>query len=247
MSPGPRRRGRRAPLPRTGGGTDAAGPAPARPAGLADLARQAELDVPAEAPKRLTAYLDAMLDENRRLNLSGIRDRDEALVLHALDALQVWAVVARSPRLVVDIGTGNGFPGVAAAALWPEARVVLVERTRKKAEAVGRCLAASGLAAEVLPLDASQVPALHPGLRHAADLVLSRATATLEAVARLAAPLLRPEGLCVQWKAAVVDPAERRAYEACLTRLRLLPREDLVYVLPTAEPRPRRLVTALRH
>lgn len=238
--PHPLRRGRTRPhRPQTGTGTRNAGES--RPALLG-------IDPPAPAVDLATRYLDRMLEENQRLNLTGIRDRTEALALHVADSLHVWAVAALPPRIAIDIGSGNGFPGVAVACLWPEARVVLVERTGKKAAAIRRCLDDVGLErVETLAADAAQLPALHRELRGAADLVVSRATASLAKVTELAAPLLRRDrALVVQWKAAQVDPTEREDGVRAARNAGLQPREDHVYVLPGDEARARRLVCFVR-
>lgn len=70
----------------------------------------AELDEPRAA--RLLAYLDAMLTLNEQINLTAVRDREQAVVLHALDGL-AFARTGLHPRHALDLGTGNGFPGVA--------------------------------------------------------------------------------------------------------------------------------------
>ncbi|MFQ5504137.1 MAG: 16S rRNA (guanine(527)-N(7))-methyltransferase RsmG [Planctomycetota bacterium] len=209
---------------------------------LGSLCAATGLDPPEQALAPLLAYLERMLLENRRLNLTGIRDPEQALVLHVVDSLQVWRA-APTPRRVLDLGSGNGFPGVAAACLWPEAKVVLVERTRKKADALDRCLNDSALArVEVLPLDAAQIPALRPGLR--ADLVLARAVGALSALIPVAAPLMRNQALLVNWHAAETDAGEGRATQRAARRHGLVRREDLLYVLPG--PRARRLVSLFR-
>ncbi|MBL8749410.1 MAG: hypothetical protein JNK78_09620, partial [Planctomycetes bacterium] len=40
-----------------------------------------------ERAEKLVAYLDAMLQLNEQINLTAIRDRDQAFVLHAMDGL----------------------------------------------------------------------------------------------------------------------------------------------------------------
>src|SRR5690606_29212963 len=154
--------------------------------------------LPASA-ERLLAYLDAMLDENRRTNLTAVREPAQAEVLHVLDALAVALAIVEPPRRILDLGTGNGFPGVAAAVLWPTARVLLCDRTRKKVEAVARALAAAGIAAETRWLDLAQAPATEPELVAAFDAVLVRAVGEPAAVAALAAPLLARGGQLVLW------------------------------------------------
>lgn len=167
----------------------------------------AELDEPRAA--RLLAYLDAMLTLNEQINLTAVRDREQAVVLHALDGL-AFARTGLHPAHVLDLGTGNGFPGVAVATLHPGASVVLMDRTGKKVRAIGSCLVQARFdGVETLQLDAQQAPSLRRELRHAFDLVTARAVGKPELVAELAAPLLRPGGHLVVWLDADAEAPER--------------------------------------
>lgn len=167
----------------------------------------AELDEPRAA--RLLAYLDAMLALNEQINLTAVRDREQAVVLHALDGL-AFARTGLRPRHVLDLGTGNGFPGVAVASLHPGASVVLMDRTGKKVRAIGSCLVQSRFdGVETVLLDAQQAPALRRELRHAFDAVVARAVGKPELVAEMAAPLTRPGGHLVLWLDADAPAPER--------------------------------------
>jgi 16S rRNA (guanine527-N7)-methyltransferase len=167
----------------------------------------AELDEPRAA--RLLAYLDAMLQVNEHINLTAVRDREQAVVLHALDGL-AFAQSGLRPRHVLDIGTGNGFPGVAVATLHPGASVVLMDRTGKKVRAVGTCLVTAKFdGVETLNLDAQQAPSLRRELRHASYVLTARAVGKPELLAELADPLLRPGGHLVLWLDAGADAPER--------------------------------------
>ena len=262
----PRRRGVRRPqLPTTQRLRDTAPPATERTAPLAEDAElaaattaseadgAASVGADADAEAKALRYLDAMLEANQNLNLSGIRDRDAARVLHVADSFAIADAVLTTPRIVIGLGSGNGFPGVAVAALWPQCQVICVERTTKKARAIEACAKASGLFnVEVVAIDAAQIPARIPGLRERADLVLSRAMAELGTVLRLALPLLAtPANACpahriVQWKAASVDAAERMASDLVARHARLARVADHVYELAAtgsdAATRVRRLV-----
>ncbi|MBI5853164.1 MAG: class I SAM-dependent methyltransferase [Planctomycetes bacterium] len=159
-----------------------------------------------DAARRLAVYLDAMLDENEHVNLTAVRDPSTAVVLHAVDSLAIALAVAEPPRAVFDLGTGNGFPGVACAVLWPSARVVLCDRTQKKLIAIVRCLQLAGIVAEPLWADADQLPARDPAQLAAFDLVVARAVGDPAAVARGSAPLLAPGGRLALWLTAEDRP-----------------------------------------
>ena len=195
---------------------------------------------------KLLAYLDAMLLANQSLNLTGIREKEQAKLLHVLDSLQV-GTLSQTPALILDLGSGNGFPGVAAACLWPDARVILVERTQKKARAISSCLQAAKIEnAETRAIDAAQLPSLEPELLHCADLVLARALGALGPVVELATPFLARGAYLVQWKTDSIAVDELREYRLAVSRARLRCQEDISYRLPDPQLRRRRLLVAKR-
>lgn len=152
--------------------------------------------------RALVAWLDGVLLENRTVNLTAIRDPERAMILQLQDSLAL-AAVDLQPHRAVDLGSGNGFPGVVVAALWPECHVTLLERTLRKARALERLVGACELPGlEVARLDATQIPARRPDLCGVFDLVTARAVGRPEKVARLARPLLSPGGRLVCWLSA---------------------------------------------
>ncbi len=201
------------------------------------LTQAAELSakITPETGDRLLAYLDAMLDLNQRINLTGVRDPEQALILHVLDGL-AFARTGLRPRHILDLGTGNGFPGVCVAALHPKATTLLMDKTGKKVRAVGTCLLTAGLnTIDTIQLDAAQAPKLQPDLRHAFDLITARAVARPEALAPLAAPLCRPGGHLTLWLEEDAETPPK------LGRFRL--QTELPYTLPAPANRQRKLAT----
>ncbi|MCB9877176.1 MAG: class I SAM-dependent methyltransferase [Planctomycetes bacterium] len=184
-------------------------PEPSPAETLVEHARRLGAAVAVEDADQLLAYLDAMLQTNEHVNLTGVRDWDQAVVLHALDSL-AFGKAGVEPHHVLDIGTGNGFPGVGVAALFPRATVLLIDRTGKKVRAIGMCLVTAGLdRVETRQLDAQQAPALHKELRHAFDVATARAVGQPAQMAELAEPLVRPGGHLVLWLDADAETPER--------------------------------------
>ena len=126
---------------------------------------------------------------------------------HLADSLS--AVPFISPGRFADIGSGAGFPGLALAAAFPSAHVVLIESQRRHAAVADRLGSAAGLSnVTVLPCRAEEVRE-----RDAFDHVTARAVASLPVLVEYAAPLLRLGGQFVAWKGAR-DAAEERGGEA---------------------------------
>ena len=115
-------------------------------------------------------------------------------------------------RLLLDLGTGGGIPGVPLACVRNDLHVTLLDATRKKLDAVGRIVAELELSnvetlwgrAETLARDETQ--------REQYDAVTARAVAKLPTLVEYAAGFVRPGGQC--WFAKSLDAAECEVKEA---------------------------------
>lgn len=131
-------------------------------------------------------------------NLTAITTLPEAVDRHLADGLSALSVeaVSSAPDFL-DLGSGGGFPGLALAGARPETSVTLVEASRKKAEWLVRASARFPNVRVVA--ERSETLALSERERHSA--VGVRAVASPPAALELAAPLVRPSGVAVLWRA----------------------------------------------
>ncbi|MEO6597967.1 MAG: hypothetical protein ABIP94_24755, partial [Planctomycetota bacterium] len=74
-----------------------------QPLALVAQAKSLGATLPEDRAERLLAYLDAMLALNEQINLTAVRDREQAIVLHVLDGL-AFAQTNLHPRHVLDLG-----------------------------------------------------------------------------------------------------------------------------------------------
>jgi 16S rRNA (guanine527-N7)-methyltransferase len=165
------------------------------------------VELSADGAALLIAYLDAVLDETTRVNLTAIHDREDAVVRHLLDSLSVvpfWndRIGGEPPATLLDLGTGGGFPAVPLAVVWPRTRVLACDSTGKKIAAIARMLERVGGPKNVEPLHVrvEQMPGLMPELRGKVDLVVARAVGRTDAVVRSAAKVLRSGARVVSMK-----------------------------------------------
>ena len=82
----------------------------------------------------LMTYLDAMLAKNEVVNLTAIRDPQEAVRLHLLDALSLLTDFDFKGKTVIDVGCGAGLPGMPLRIAEPGIRLTLLDSTGKKIE-----------------------------------------------------------------------------------------------------------------
>jgi 16S rRNA (guanine527-N7)-methyltransferase len=194
---------------------------------LAELAGRYSL--PGGAAERLGALLDLVAEEPSAI--TSVRDPVEGVDVHVADSLVALELAeVRDARVIADLGSGGGFPGLVLAIALPEARVALVESVSRKAAFLARAAAELDLGnVEGVGERAEAWPA---GLgRH--DLVTARALAPLSVLVEYAAPLLRVGGALVAWKGSP-EPQEEADGEAAAAALGMTrPRGQVVAPYPT--------------
>ncbi len=92
--------------------------------------RDSGICLSAERTDELTAFLDELLRWNQRINLTAIRDRQEALEKHLIDSLLLLPEL--KPGSLLDMGSGAGLPGIPLAMVLPELLVTSVDSVGKK-------------------------------------------------------------------------------------------------------------------
>lgn len=118
-----------------------------------------------------------------------------AVARHYAESLEAFRLAgAPEEGMVVDVGSGGGFPGLVVAAVAPALEVHLVEARRRRAELLAELADALGLARVTVHAARAEEAGRGP-LRDGADLVLARAVAPLPALLEYCAPLAAPGAL----------------------------------------------------
>lgn len=182
-------------------------------------------------PDAMLAYLDRLLEINRSINLTAVRDPIQAVERHLADSLAFGLHVAEEgpPVRVADLGTGGGFPGIPIALAWPLIEVHLVDSTRKKIDAVRGIVESLGIRnvrCHWARGGADGDPRPFPPV----EAVVARAVGPLDALLAHSHAMLAPGGSLVAWKSEM--PAEERAAaKVAAARLRMESLPDLEYSL----------------
>lgn len=98
-------------------------------------------EAPAEFLDRCAAHAHFVQQGNRRMNLTKVVEPREVAAKHYVDPWRTTRLLPLLGRSVLDIGCGAGYPGIPLALAEPNAKVVLIDSTRKKADFVAESIA----------------------------------------------------------------------------------------------------------
>lgn len=148
------------------------------------------LGVSRETHARLAQYVYLLRQWNARVNLVSRLSLDDAWRRHVLDSVQLFPLIPSGARILVDLGSGAGFPGLVLAILGvPE--VHLIESDARKCAFLRE---AARVTAAPVAIHSCRIEAMAP---LPADVITARALAPLSDLLDLAAPFLQPHTVCV--------------------------------------------------
>jgi 16S rRNA (guanine527-N7)-methyltransferase len=127
----------------------------------------------------LLKYLVLLNKWNSAFNLSGIKKPAEMVTAHLLDSLAISTYI--EGKLVLDIGSGAGLPGVPLAILNPDIHFVLLDSNGKKTRFLFQVKLALGL--ENISIENKRIE--HYQCPEQIDIVVCRAFASLPKLVQL--------------------------------------------------------------
>jgi 16S rRNA (guanine527-N7)-methyltransferase len=149
---------------------------------------------------KIYEYLIALLKANTYINLTSITNEDEAVILHIEDSLLGSRFIDNSGKnLLIDIGSGCGFPGVALA-IANKINTVLLDSSTKKIKCVNEILKSINISSYVKGVN-ERIEIFSKNELHKFQYVSARALASLPIVLELASPLLSIGGKLIAYKA----------------------------------------------
>jgi 16S rRNA (guanine527-N7)-methyltransferase len=164
------------------------------------------LDSP-QAVDNLLQFSDLLLERNKVMNLTAVREPIEVVTRHFLDCAPLAKYAAG--KKMIDVGCGAGFPGMPVALLC-DADVTLLDSLGKRITFLNETIAEIGMTnAQAVHARAEEF-----GHREEFDLATSRAVARLNVLAEISMPFVKVGGYFIAMKAVGSDEEIEEAKNA---------------------------------
>ena len=132
--------------------------------------------------------LESLVREwNEKINVISRKDTDNIFVHHILHSMAMAKVKQfKADELVLDVGTGGGFPGIPLAIMFPETKFTLVDSIEKKIKVVKGISESLGLNnVEAMKIRAELLPPKY-------DCIVSRAVTAFPDFVKMTRNVLNP-------------------------------------------------------
>jgi len=155
------------------------------------------LELPDEQIQRLCDFGQAVVEQNKVMNLTAITEPEQVAKLHLLDSLSLLALTDLKGKRMIDVGCGAGFPGVPVKIACPEVKLTLLDSLGKRMAWLEQILPTLGVDVECVTARAEEAVASR---REQYDVATSRAVARLNILLELTAPYVKVGGLVLAMK-----------------------------------------------
>ena len=160
--------------------------------------------------EKLTSH---MLEVNKSLNLTAIKDEDGVILKHIVDSSACVPYISKDATLC-DIGCGGGFPTLVIGILRGDVSILGVDSVTKKVNYVKDTAALLGLDRVNVSNARAEEMGQSQEYRESFDVVTARAVGRLNLICELCLPLVKVGGCFLAMKSISTDEELKEAEKA---------------------------------
>lgn len=144
-------------------------------------------------------YMNLLLEWNEKINLTAIIEPEEVILKHFIDSLTINKYIEKN-KIIADVGTGAGFPGIPLKIYRSDLNVTLVDSLNKRINFLNEVIS---------ELELKDINTVHSRIedfgkdkkyRESFDYVTARAVANLTTLSEYLIPISKVNGKCICMK-----------------------------------------------
>ena len=158
---------------------------------------------------------DRMLEVNKNLNLTAIKEEKAVILKHYVDSATISRYIPQESKMI-DVGCGAGFPSLPLAIFRPDISILALDGTAKRINYVAETAKMLGLSNVTAIAARAEELAHEPDYREGFDIVTARAVAGLPVLCELCLPFCKIDGTMISMKAQQAQE-ELQAAKNCIS------------------------------
>lgn len=172
-----------------------------------------DINLDNEICNKLYNYMNLLLEWNEKINLTAITDEKEIILKHFIDSFTINKFI-NSGDIMLDIGTGAGFPGLPIKIIRPEVDVFLMDSLNKRINFLNEVIESLQLKNIEAFHSRAEEMAKNNKFREKFDVVTSRAVAKLNILLEYMLPYTKINGKCLCMKGPNIEEEIKEAEKA---------------------------------
>ena len=168
--------------------------------GLLEKASTMGVRFSVEQMDKFYKYMNLLIDWNEKINLTAIIEPNEIILKHFIDSITILKDI-KDGSIVVDVGTGAGFPGIPLSIMNPTLKITLVDSLNKRLIFLQEVINELDLKNVELVHARAEEFGRNKKYREKFDVATSRAVANLATLSEYLLPLVKINGKAISMKA----------------------------------------------
>lgn len=162
------------------------------------------IDLDKKQIQQFYKYMELLLEWNKKINLTAIKEPKEVIIKHFVDSLTIAKYIPQGVTLV-DMGTGAGFPGIPLKIYRNDIKITLVDSLNKRIKFLDEVIEKLKLEGIETKHARAEEFGKNSKYRETFDIATSRAVANLATLSEYLIPLVKVNGKCISMKGPDIE------------------------------------------
>ena len=154
--------------------------------------------------EQFDTYYRMLVETNKVMNLTALTEPQDVAVKHFVDSLMAYDTYFPG-KVLADVGTGAGFPGIPLAIMLPQTNFVLIDSLDKRITFLKTVLEELGLSNVTLYHGRAEDFGKDTSFREQFNYCVSRAVAPLPILLEYCSPFIKVDGSLLLYKSIKTD------------------------------------------
>ena len=152
--------------------------------------KELSIELTEEKEKQLEQYYEILMEENEKINLTAITEKQQVYLKHFYDSATInHTIDLTQEKTLCDIGSGAGFPGIVLKILFPNLKITLIDSLQKRVTFLNKVIQELNL--KEIEAISFRIEEFSRQNINRFDLVVARAVAPLNVLIEYAMPMVK--------------------------------------------------------